>query len=69
MSLRKEPYMIRRTIDLNPIELKYYPFEVNYYRFMNNLDKFNGSCRVVDELSTKIFVLSEKKMSLLKYSI
>ena len=40
--------MIRPTlIDLNPIDLKYYPF-------MISSDKFNGSCNSVDDLSTNI---------------
>ena len=34
-------------IDLNPVELKYYPF-------MINLDKLRGSGNSVDDLSTKI---------------
>ena len=36
-------------IDLNPIELNYYPFVIS-------LDKSNRSCNVVYELSTKICV-------------
>ena len=44
--------MIRPTfIDLNPIDLKYYPF-------MISLDKCTGSCNV---LSLKIFVPKETK--------
>ena len=44
--------MVRPTlIDLNPVELKYYPF-------MISLDKCNGSCNV---LSPKICVLKETK--------
>ena len=47
--------MIRPTlIDLNPVELNYYPFMVN-------LDKFSESCNSVDDLSTKICVLSKTK--------
>ena len=54
-SLNKEPCLIRPTIiDLNPIEL-------NYYLFMISLDKCNGSCNVVDNLSTKMCVPSEIK--------
>ena len=34
-------------INLNPIEHNYYPFMVS-------LDKCNGSCNAVDDLSTKI---------------
>ena len=41
-------------IDLNPVELNYYPF-------MISLDKCNGSCNAVDDLSTKIRVPSETK--------
>ena len=55
VSLNKEPCMIRPTlIDLNPIELIYYPF-------MISLDKCNGSYNVADGLSTKICVPSETK--------
>ena len=51
VSLNNEPCMTRPTlIGLNPIELKYYPFMVR-------LDKCDGSCNVVDDLSTKICVL------------
>ena len=47
--------MIRPTpIDLNPVEL-------NYLSFMISLDKCNGSCNAVDDLSTKICVPSETK--------
>ena len=38
LSLNDEPCMVRPTlIDLNPVELKYYPF-------MISLNKFTGSC-------------------------
>ena len=54
--------MVRPTrIDLNLIELNYYPV-------MISLDKCNGSCNVVDNLSTKICVPSETK-NLLKNKI
>ena len=47
--------MIRLTlIYLKPIELK-------YDAFMINLDTCNGSCNVVDDLSTKICVPSKTK--------
>ena len=50
--LRNESCMVKpRLIDLNLIGLNYYPF-------MISLDKCNGSCNIVDELSTKICVLS-----------
>ena len=39
-------------VDLDPVELDYYPFIVS-------LDKCNGSCSAVDNLSTKLCVLSE----------
>ena len=39
-------------IDLNPVELKYYPF-------MIGLGKYNGICNDVDDLSTKICVPSK----------
>ena len=54
-SLNKEPCLIRPTIiDSNPIEL-------NYYSFMISLDKCNGSCNVVGDLSTTMCVPSEIK--------
>ena len=40
--------------DLNPVELNYYPF-------LFSLDKCNGSCNAVDELSTKKCVPSKTK--------
>ena len=55
VSLNNEPCTIRPTvIDLNPIELNYYPF-------MINLDKCNGTCNGVDSLSTKICIPCETK--------
>ena len=48
--LNDEPCMVRPTlIDLNPVELKYYPF-------MINSDKCTGSCNI---LSPKICVPKE----------
>ena len=42
VSLNNEPCMIRPfLIDLNPVELKYYPF-------MSSLAKFSGSCNSAD---------------------
>ena len=41
MSLNDDPFMfIPSLIDLNPVELKYYPFIIS-------LDKCNGSCNVL----------------------
>ena len=41
-------------IDLNPVELNYYPF-------MLSLDKSNRICNVVDDLSMKTCITSETK--------
>ena len=41
-------------IDLNLVELNYYPFIIS-------LDKCSRSCNVVDDLSAKICVRSKKK--------
>ena len=41
-------------IDLNPAEL-------NFYLFMISLDKCNGSCNDIDDLSTKMCVPCETK--------
>ena len=50
VSLSNEPCMTKPTfIDLNPVELNYYPSIVS-------LDKSNGSFNVVDDLSMKICV-------------
>ena len=52
LSLNDEPCMVRPTrIDMNPIELKYYPF-------MISLNKCAGNCNV---LSPKICVPTETK--------
>ena len=52
LSLDDEPSMVKPTlIDLNPVELKYYPF-------MIILDKCNGCCNVI---LPKICVPKEKK--------
>ena len=55
VSLNNEPCMFWSTvIDLNLVQLNYYPFIIS-------LDKFSRSCNVVDDLSAKICVPSEKK--------
>ena len=55
MSLSNETCLIRPTlIDLNLIE-------INYYQFMISLDKFNGSCNVVENFSTEIIFPGETK--------
>ena len=41
-------------IDLNPIELKYYPF-------MISLHKYKETCHTVDNLYTKIWIPSKTK--------
>ena len=47
--------MVRPTfIDLNPVELNYYPFMVS-------LGKYSWSCNSADDLSTKICILSKTK--------
>ena len=52
LSLNDEPCMVRSTLlDLNPVELKYYPFLIS-------LDKCSGSCNV---LSPKICIPKETK--------
>ena len=53
VSANNEQLMIRPIfLDINSIEL-------NYYTFIIILDKCNGNCNVVDDLSTKICVPSE----------
>ena len=52
-SLNNEP-CLTTLIDLNPIELNYYPL-------MISLDKCNGRCNADDELSSKISVPSKKR--------
>ena len=37
------------------------PAELNYHPFMISIDKCNGSCNVVDDLSMKIRATSETK--------
>ena len=55
VSLNNKPCMTRPTvINLNPVELNYYPF-------MINLDKCGESCNAVDGLSTTIYGLSKTK--------
>ena len=54
-SLNNKPCLIRPTpIDLNHVELDYYPFLIS-------LDKFSGSCNAADDLSTNICVPNETK--------
>ena len=60
MSLYDEPCMVWPTFyNLNPVELKYYPFMVS-------LDKCNGSCNM---LSQKIRLPKKQKTKMLKYLI
>ena len=55
LTLDNETYLIRSTlIDLNPIEINYYPSMIGLY-------KCNGCCNVVDDLSTKICFPGEAK--------
>ena len=55
VSFNNEPCMIRPTlVDLNRVDLKYYPFIIS-------LDKRTGSCKSVDETSTRICVSSKTK--------
>ena len=55
MSLNNEQYRTSLTlIDLNPTELKYYPF-------MINLDKCNGSCNSVDDYLQKYVLRIKQK--------
>ena len=55
MSINKEPCMTRPfLIDLNPVELIYYPL-------MINLDKCTGCCSSLDDLSTNyVFRVKQK---------
>ena len=56
VSFNNELCFIRLTlIYLNPVELNHYPF-------MISLDKSNGSCYVVNDLSMKISVPSKTKV-------
>ena len=55
VSLSEEPCVIRSI----PIVLN--PFELHYNLFMISLDKCSGSCYSVDDLSTKVCVLSKTK--------
>ena len=63
VSLNDEPCMVRPTlIDLNPVEIKYYPFVIS-------LDKCSGSCNVLSpiicvpkktkEINVKTFNINE----------
>ena len=61
MSLNNNLCMVKpMLINLNPIELSYYPFVIS-------LDKCSGSCISVDDLSTKICILSKTKDINVKY--
>ena len=55
VSLNNEKYMIIPfQVDLNTVDLKYYPF-------MISLDKCNGNCNFVNELSMRICVQNKTK--------
>ena len=62
MSLNNESCMIRSTlIDLNFIELNYYPF-------MISLDNCSRSCNSANDLSIKIYILNKSKNTNVKVS-
>ena len=49
MSLNNELCITKPSlIDLNPVELSYYPFIVT-------LDRYNGSCNTIGDLSAKMY--------------
>ena len=55
VSLHNEACIVRPfLIDLNPVELKYYPFVIS-------LDKCSGSCSPATILSPKVWVPSKTK--------
>ena len=55
MSLNEQTCMVRTfLIDLNHVELKFFPFIVS-------LDKWIGTCNPGNDLSTKICIPSKKK--------
>ena len=57
--LNDKPYMVRPTfIDMNPVELKYYPF-------MISLNKCSGSCNVI----SKNMCSERNKSQILKHLI
>ena len=47
---------------ISPTLLNLKPGDLKYHPFMISLDKCNGSCNGVDDLSTKIYVSSETKV-------
>ena len=47
---------------IRPILFDLNSFELYHYPFMVRLDKYNRNCNAVDDLSTKIRVLSETKV-------
>ena len=54
VSLSNELWVSRSTlINLNPVELSYYPFIVS-------LDKCSGSCKAANDLSTNIYIPIKK---------
>ena len=55
ISLNNEPCLSRPALfDLNSSELYYYPFMVS-------LDRCNGSCNTLDDLSSRIYVPNKVK--------
>ena len=55
LSLSNDSCKVRPTLfDLNPMELNFYPFRLI-------VDKCKGSFNAIDDLFTKIYVLSETK--------
>ena len=55
VSLKNKPCITRPTlVDLNPVELNYFPL-------MISLDKSNENCNAADDLSAKIWIRSEAK--------
>ena len=54
----KHVMIMPTVIDLNPVELNYYPFKIS-------IDKCNGIYNAVDNFSLKICVLSKRFFMLL----
>ena len=63
VSLNPKPYIATTAhIDLNPVEFNYCPFKIS-------LNKCNGSCNTIDDLSTKYMFRIKKDVNFKVFNI
>ena len=65
VSLNDKPYMIRPTlIDLNPVELKYYPFMISLDKCSGVLSPKISVPKQIKDINVKAFSITTNEMKL-----